>query len=86
MTAEGVMGDFTSSTAIIEGDPQKSQRWATRVGSKMEIALQFWQRTDFFVASHPRWLSGMDFSAATRSLSWTAVGSFLNSAGDTVLQ
>ena len=36
------------STGTIEGEPQKSQRWAVRLGSKTLMAKQLSHLTDFF--------------------------------------
>ena len=52
--AAGRMGALMSSCAMSEGEPQKSQRCATRVASKTEMAFQLWQRTVFFSAAQPR--------------------------------
>ena len=48
------MGAVIWSTGMSEAEPQKSQRWPTRVGSKTEIAWQLWHFTDFFSACQPR--------------------------------
>ncbi len=41
----GVMASPWPSWATMEGEPQKSQRWATVRFTKTEIARQFWHWT-----------------------------------------
>ena len=85
-TLLGRIGAPVSSTATIEGEPQKSQFCAVRFSSKTDTALHARQRTVFFAAAHPRWSSGIARNAATRSFSSTSVPSAFNSAGETVPQ
>src|SRR5258708_30954594 len=83
----GRIGALISSKGMSADEPQKSQRWATWVGSKTVIAWQLWHFTDFFSACHPRWSSGMLRNAATRSCSTIAPApSFSGAIGATVPQ
>ena len=75
-----------SSAAMSAGEPQKLQFCATLAGSKVEIALQLWQRTVLRSICQPDSSSGRDCNASSRSFSLISERSVFSSSWDTVLQ
>ena len=51
--AFGRDGVLDSSYAMMDGEPQKSQRWAARSDRKREMAWQLWHFTGCFLAAQP---------------------------------
>jgi hypothetical protein len=82
----GLIGALICSYGTSWAEPQKLQRWATRVGSKTEMAWQLWHLTEILSAFHPRLSAVSPRNAVTRSCSSIAPEASSNRAGASVPQ